>query len=207
MTSETLSDDVFATLKIIVIGNSNSGKSSLLRRYVDDDFDMNQRATIGFDYRVKRLKIDHSLVQLSLHDTAGAERFRALTGNFYRNAHCVILVYDVTDRVTFAALDSWLDEVEQYSGHSEHVVIVVGNKVDLAAEREVTRAEGATFARLHRTMFIETSALTSECVEQAFEELVRKALDTPGLWRKQEGVIRPSNKDTQSRSWYCCYVV
>uniref|UniRef100_A0AAY4BD37 small monomeric GTPase n=1 Tax=Denticeps clupeoides TaxID=299321 RepID=A0AAY4BD37_9TELE len=152
-----MDDDVLTTLKILIIGESGVGKSSLLLRFTDDTFDPDQA------------------------DTAGQERFRTLTPSYYRGAQGVILVYDVTKRDTFSKLDNWLNELETYCTRNDLVKMLVGNKIDKDS-REVDRNEGLKFARKHSMLFIEASAKTRDGVQCAFEELVEKILQTPGLW-------------------------
>lgn len=118
---------------------------------------------------------------------AGQERFRTLTSAYYRGAHGVVLVYDVSKRETFDNLASvWLPEVNQYSTRPEVIKMIVGNKLDLAT-REVSAADGDALARRNGCLFIESSARTATGVRQCFEELVRKVLDTPQLCTSSSG--------------------
>ncbi|KAL5277418.1 RAB18 family protein [Megaselia abdita] len=175
-----MSGEIFATLKVLIIGESGVGKSSILLRYTDDDFDHDQNLTIGVDFKTKVVDIDDGKVKLAIWDTAGQERFRTLTPSFYRDAQGAILVYDTSNKNTLVKLESWLNELEIYNTKPNMVKMVVGNKID-KPEREVSRDDGIRFARKHRTLFLETSAKTSEGVKQAFEELVRKIIETEGL--------------------------
>ncbi|TTN01726.1 Ras-related protein Rab-18-B [Bagarius yarrelli] len=154
---------------------------SLLLRFTDDTFDPELAATIGVDFKVKTIAVDGNKAKLAIWDTAGQERFRTLTPSYYRGAQGVILVYDVTKRDSFTKLENWLSELETYCTRNDLVKMLVGNKID-KDNREVDRNEGLKFARKHSMLFIEASAKTRDGVQCAFEELVEKILQTPGLW-------------------------
>ncbi|KAK9763660.1 Ras- protein Rab-18 [Basidiobolus ranarum] len=179
--------EVAATLKLLLIGNSSVGKSSILLRFTDDTFLPQDEvsATIGVDFKVKVLEVDEKKYKLTIWDTAGQERFRTLTSSYYRGAQGVILVYDVSSRETFEQLDQWFTELNTYCSSKDVVKMIVGNKVDKESSRVVSRKEGAEYAKKMQTLFIECSAKTKVGVHQAVEELVRKIIDTPSLWQKQ----------------------
>uniref|UniRef100_A0AC35TM21 Ras-related protein Rab-18 n=1 Tax=Rhabditophanes sp. KR3021 TaxID=114890 RepID=A0AC35TM21_9BILA len=179
------SEDAVTTLKILVIGESGVGKSSLMLRYVDDTFNAEISATIGVDFRVTIRNINGDNVKLAIWDTAGQERFRTLTPSYYRGAQGVICVYDVSTRSTFTRLEHWLQEIDTYCTRGEAIKILVGNQID-KPYKEVTREEGQAFAKKNKMLFIEASAKTKEGVEMAFEELIEKIIQTPGLWESKE---------------------
>lgn len=194
--------DIITTLKVLIIGESGVGKSSLLLRFVDDTFDPEQPATIGVDFKVTTLTVDGNKVKLAIWDTAGQERFRTLTPSYYRGAQGVICVYDVSNRSSYDRLQHWLTELETYSTKSDVVKMLVANKID-REKREVSREEGLKFARKHCMLFIEASAKTREGVQCAFEELVEKVIQTPGLWESDQTGFRVSNTDGQQDASWC----
>lgn len=178
-----------SNLKLLLIGNSSVGKSSLLLRFTDDDFlsDEETTATIGVDFKVKQLEVEGRKYKLSIWDTAGQERFRTLTSSYYRGAQGVILVYDVSSRASFQALDSWFRELSTYTS-PEVIKMIVGNKLDIGdapsgrATREVSTEEGQRYAKTKGCLFLETSAKTNTGVFEAFSDLVIQIRDTPSLW-------------------------
>jgi len=184
VTGTAMDDEILATFKLLLIGDSGTGKSSLLVRFTDDIFELENAATIGVDFKVKILTVGGKNVKLTIWDTAGQERFRTLTSSYYRGAHGVIFVYDVTKRESFANLETWFNELETYATSKDIVKMVIGNKIDEEAKRMVDKKEGEAIARKYSTLFIEASAKTRSGVEYAFEELVQKIIDTPSLWQK-----------------------
>ncbi|KAF7840115.1 ras-related protein RABC1-like [Senna tora] len=167
--------------KLLMIGDSGVGKSSLLLCFTVDTFE-ELSPTIGVDFKVKYVTLDGKNLKLAIWDTAGQERFRTLTSSYYRGAQGIIMVYDVTRRETFTNLSEvWAREVDLYSTNQDCIKMLVGNKVDKEGERVVTKKEGLDFAREYGCLFIECSAKTRINVQNCFEELVLKILDTPSL--------------------------
>ncbi|XP_055695035.1 ras-related protein Rab-18-B [Lutzomyia longipalpis] len=200
-----MGDDILATFKILIIGESGVGKSSLLLRFVEDNFDADQSITIGVDFKTKIVNIDGVNVKLAIWDTAGQERFRTLTPSYYRDAQGAILVYDVTKKNTFQKLELWLNELEIYGTRPNMAKMVVGNKID-QPNRDLSRDDGFKFAKKHRTLFVETSAKTSEGVRSAFEEVVRKIMETDGLWERNPASDTVNlSSDDRSQSFCTSY--
>ena len=168
--------------KVLLIGDSGVGKSSILLRFCDNTFNQEQQSTIGVDFKVKTIKCSNKTIKMTLWDTAGQERFRTLTSSYYRGAQGIVLAYDITRRETFEYLPQWLKEVDVYSpnGGKDVVKILVGNKIDLE-DRVVTRKEGEAWARSKGMMYLECSAKTSVGISQVFDELAAKVLQNDRL--------------------------
>ena len=131
--------------KILLIGNSGVGKSSLLLRFSDDTFTGNFMPTIGVDFKIRTLEVDGKTIKLQIWDTAGQERFKTITNSYYKGAHGIIVTYDVTDKESYKNIDNWMNEVEKHA--SDNVSrILVGNKSDLEDSRQVSYDEGKELA-------------------------------------------------------------
>eukprot|EP01062_Namystynia_karyoxenos_P041611 TRINITY_DN3033_c0_g2_i1.p1 TRINITY_DN3033_c0_g2~~TRINITY_DN3033_c0_g2_i1.p1 ORF type:complete len:238 (+),score=77.65 TRINITY_DN3033_c0_g2_i1:92-715(+) len=172
-------------MKMIIIGDSGTGKSCLLHRFVEDRFVDDQTHTIGVEFGAKIVDLLGKRVKLQIWDTAGQERYRSVTRSYYRGAVGCLLVYDVTCRESYDHVPQWLSDARGLAG-KDIVVMLVGNKVDLVRgdARQVTNIEASQLAQQHGLMMFETSALTGEFVEEAFLKVVKTALmrqqeDTP----------------------------
>ncbi|RAL54394.1 unnamed protein product [Cuscuta campestris] len=159
--------------KVVIIGDSAVGKSNLLSRYARDEFNMHSKATIGVEFQTQTIEIDGKEVKAQIWDTAGQERFRAVTSAYYRGALGALVVYDITRRTTFDSIPRWLEELQT---HSDTTVarMLVGNKFDLGNIRDVSVEEGKALAEANGLFFMETSALDSTNVKQAFDMVIRE---------------------------------
>jgi len=153
--------------KLLLIGDSGVGKSCLLLRFADDTYTESYISTIGVDFKIRTIEEDGKTVKLQIWDTAGQERFRTITSSYYRGAHGIIIVYDVTDRESFNNVKNWMLEIEKYAMESVNKLLV-GNKSDLTSKKVVTFEEGKELADSFQIGFVETSARMSQNVEQAF---------------------------------------
>uniref|UniRef100_A0A7S1TRZ4 Uncharacterized protein n=2 Tax=Phaeomonas parva TaxID=124430 RepID=A0A7S1TRZ4_9STRA len=153
--------------KLLLIGDSGVGKSCLLLRFADDTYTESYISTIGVDFKIRTIEQEGKTIKLQIWDTAGQERFRTITSSYYRGAHGIIVVYDVTDMESFNNVKQWLHEIDRYA--SENVnKLLVGNKADLEDKRVVTTEAAQEFAESLGIEFIETSAKDRLNVEEAF---------------------------------------
>ncbi|OHS97800.1 Ras-related protein Rab-18 [Tritrichomonas foetus] len=165
--------------KVIIVGDSGVGKTSIVNRYVFNEFDPDIKPTITIGYESAFYTVPSGeTVKIGIWDPAGQEKFRSLTRHFYRNIQGAILVYDVTNKETLKHLDEyWIPQLEECTTES-YVSIVVGNKTDMKNETDafsiVSTHEGIEFARKHCALFVEVSAKTSDNVESAFAELIQQ---------------------------------
>mmetsp|Transcript_6596 Transcript_6596/g.18637 ORF Transcript_6596/g.18637 Transcript_6596/m.18637 type:complete len:204 (+) Transcript_6596:197-808(+) len=160
--------------KILLIGDSSVGKTCLLLRFVDNQYTESFVSTIGVDYKIKTIKDENgNTIKLQIWDTAGQERFRTITSSYYHGAHGIIVVYDITDHVTFTNVKQWLEEIARYASQTV-AKLLVGNKADLEADRTVPYQTAKDFADDMQLPFIETSAKTGSNVDEAFMEMVRE---------------------------------
>ena len=156
--------------KLIIIGDSGIGKSCLLNRFADDTYTDSYISTIGVDFKIRTLEVDGKVIKLQIWDTAGQERFRTITSSYYRGAHGIMLVFDITNPESFANLNQWLKEVENYSKEDVRKILV-GTKSDLADKRKVAYSDAVEYAKSNGMEYVETSAKTAINVELAFIDL------------------------------------
>ncbi|KAF2617155.1 hypothetical protein F2Q68_00042926, partial [Brassica cretica] len=153
--------------KLLLIGDSGVGKSCLLLRFSDDSYVESYISTIGVDFKIRTVEQDGKTIKLQIWDTAGQERFRTITSSYYRGAHGIIIVYDVTDQESFNNVKQWLSEIDRYASDNVNKLLV-GNKCDLAENRAVPYETAKAFADEIGIPFMETSAKDATNVEQAF---------------------------------------
>ena len=168
--------------KIILIGDSSVGKTSLVNRFMGFDFQENYACTINADFKIKSLSIDATTkAELTIWDTCGQERFRALTRQYFKDAHGIILLYDINNENSFKGLSIWLNEIKNYC-NNEVSIILVGNKIDLD-NRKITKEEGNSFATKNGLMYVETSSKDGINIDTPFENLaydiIKKIKDNP----------------------------
>ncbi|XP_066247892.1 ras-related protein Rab-37-like [Euwallacea similis] len=160
--------------KTILLGDSGVGKTSLLVKFDTGRFEPSKfSATVGIGFTTKQVQVDDTKVKLQIWDTAGQERFRCVTHAYYRDAHALLLLYDVTNKKSYDNIRAWLGEIREYA-QDDVVIMLIGNKADCGSDRAIRREEGERLAREYKVTFVETSAKNGQNVELAFHAIAKE---------------------------------
>merc|ERR1712230_241865 len=204
----------FAQFKLVLLGESAVGKSSLVLRFVKDQFDDYRESTIGAAFLTQTIALDdNTTVKFEIWDTAGQERYKSLAPMYYRNANCAVVVYDITQASSLDKAKSWVKELQRQA--NENIIIALaGNKLDLVTsqpdKRAISTADAEAYAKEAGLLFFETSAKTSENVRELFTSIAKKLpLDQAGPRNPRSGKrggveLRPENPSTQGQGPCAC---
>ena len=180
------------SLKILLIGDSQVGKTSLLLKYTEHIFPEEHIATIGVEYKDKFIIRDNFNIRLQIWDTAGQERFHSITKNIYRNANGVLFVYDITNKESFNNIKNWIKDLQNVGNDIKSAII--GNKLDLESNRVITREEIEEISNEHNMPFLETSARENINVNEGFDLIVNELFKD----KTQEQIIEMYSRKTRS---------
>ncbi|MGH0165713.1 UNVERIFIED_CONTAM: hypothetical protein FKN15_049177 [Acipenser sinensis] len=187
------------TPQVVLIGESGVGKSNLLSRFTKNEFNHDSRTTIGVEFSTRTVLVDEMTIKAQIWDTAGLERYRAITSAYYRGAVGALLVYDIAKHMTYENVERWLKEL--YDHADPHIVVMlVGNKSDLAELRAVPTEEAQSFSEKNKLLFIETSALESTNVETAFHNVLAEIYKKVASKQVTRGSISAVSLSNQSSS-------
>ncbi|XP_059080599.1 ras-related protein Rab-30-like isoform X2 [Tigriopus californicus] len=201
-------EDYKYLFKVVLVGNAGVGKTCLVRRFTQGMFPPGQGATIGVDFMIKTVEVEGEKIKLQIWDTAGQERFRSITQSYYRSAHALILVYDVSNQPTFDVCPEWLREIEEYAS-PKVLKVLVGNKID-RDDREIPTEVGEEFSNRHGMYFLETSAKGSENVERLFSDIAHELLqqsknrEIPSYDANSQQILQTGAGHTSSLNQRCC---
>jgi small GTP-binding protein len=165
--------------KLILIGNSGVGKSSIIQRYMKNTFEESYKCTIGVDFLMKTLNLNGKTVKLQLWDTAGQEKYKSMVASYYRGANVALVVFDITSHASFDSLPVWIENYYK-NGPEEKNIILIGNKKDMEESRQVTRQEAEIFSETNNMMYFETSAKEGDNIEYIFTYAAEKLLEYYG---------------------------
>ena len=170
--------DELQNIKVILLGNSGVGKTSLLWKFNDPNYDLSiekPEATIGYEYLKIKEKVKDNQAQIHIWDTNGQDKYNSIASNYYRKAAGAICVYDIADRSSFTAVEQWISQLND-SWEEDVVLLIIGNKLDKEKHRVVTREEGESLAEKLKAAHYEWSAYTGYNVKTSFDELIKEIL-------------------------------
>ena len=158
--------------KILLLGNTLVGKSSILIKYSDDYFPENYIATVGIDYKLKHFELANGKkVKVQIWDTAGQDRYKSLTKNYYKNSNGIILVYSVVDKKSFDEISNWIEDIREET-KDDIIIFLVGNKIDLNDKRVISINDAKKLAENYNIKYYETSAKTGNGIDILFNDLI-----------------------------------
>ena len=187
-------------IKMILVGHSRVGKTSILLRYVDGTFSTSPYAGIGLDFKIKVMSVEEETFKLQIWEPGGGERFRSLAPSYYRGASVVLLVYDVNCKDSFDNLATFQEEMNKCIEYEHVLRVLIGNKVDL--ERLVERSEAEEYAMRHKMVYYECSAKSGDGVNDVFQSAVAGIVNSPG-WREMFN-SRRANQSNEEKNAICC---
>jgi Ras-related protein Rab-7A len=177
----------YRQMKVLILGDSGVGKTSVLNQFVMREFSPHYRATIGADYTSRQMEIGDSFLTLQIWDTAGQERFRSLAPSFYRGTELCVFIYDITSEKSFVSVEGWYELFRQQCDplRGNFPFLLLGNKLDVAKGRAVAAERAAAFAQTHNFIFYEVSAKSCDNITEAFEAVVRRAVEATAVVREE----------------------
>ena len=206
---ENEEDKEILKLKITLLGNSGVGKTSIIKKYITDEYKDNPDPTRGASYLNKIVERDNKLIQIDLWDTAGQERYRALGRHFYKNSYVIILVYDISIQESFEDLKNiWYNELLKY-GEKFNILAIVGNKADLYEKEKVNEDEARAYAKEKKAVFMTVSAKKGDNIDILFNQLIDLFL-SPNFQDKIEAMNSSDkgniklNKNGKKKKKRCC---
>ena len=196
-----MSDD--CVYKVLLLGDSTVGKTCFLLKYTDKVFKEVHMTTVGLDYRLKSMTLKNGKnVKLQIWDTAGQDRFRSITKNYYKGAQGIIVIYDITNFASFDNVKNWISQIRE-EVTSNVVIYIAGNKTDLEEQRKIQTEEGKNLAEEYGFHFVETSAKNGTNINEAFEDLVERIDSIFGkLGTNHAEIINGNQINKQKKS--CC---
>jgi Ras-related protein Rab-6A len=173
--------------KIVIIGDISVGKTSILSQFRYGSFDQAYLPTLGIDFFTKNFFYEDKTIRLILWDTAGQERFRSLIPSYLKNANCIVIVYDITNKDSFNSLNRWLKDAKQ-NAPEETIFVICGNKIDLKEKRVVTNEEIDNYIQKNNLIYVECSALSGEGIKELFN-LIAKNLGESNFVKSEDNYI------------------
>ena len=165
----SINDNYEYIFKIIIIGNSNVGKTSIINRFTDKEYSDKHLATLGCDFHMKTIIINEKMIKIQIWDTAGMEKYQSITKSYYRGAQACLIVFDITNRESFEAIDNWIENFNKFSNPNiEKIILLIGNKCDLGIDRKISYEEAENYSRVNNLLYYETSAKDDINIHEVF---------------------------------------
>ena len=181
--------------KILILGDSFVGKTNMLKRFLNNEFDMNTKETVGVEFGSKNFIFgENDIIKAQIWDTAGQERYRSVTKAYYKGAKGALLVYDITRKSTFENIDNWLIDLRT-NADKDILIVLIGNKSDLLDNREVSSEDAQTKAEQYNVAYMETSAKNGDNISKAFTELVEQVYKANISLLQSDVQIEDNNED------------
>jgi Ras-related protein Rab-1A len=196
------------TVKCIIIGDPSTGKTSIVRRYIDNAFETNYCTTIGVDFKQKSLLVDDYIIKLQLWDTAGQEKFKVMAKSYYKGSHASLIVYDITQKQTFMNVKSWAEQYMDTVSDDKPCVIILGNKCDLESDRAVKFEEGKELADKLHCIFKECSAKEggdafNSVFDSIFKDCIAKAIKIKDEQKQEVFKLSSKPQDVKNNKGCC----
>ena len=166
-------DEYDLMIKVILIGDSGVGKTNIMSKFLKNQFMENSKATVGVEFGSKLFIHENHKIKAQIWDTAGQEKYKAITGAYYKGSKGALVIYDITRKETFANIEKWVNDLKT-AGDPKITIIIIGNKSDLADKRQITKEEGEEKAKSFGCAFLETSAFNGENIDKAFDIMVKE---------------------------------
>ena len=203
MSTDLISQDYDYLFKVLLLGDSDVGKSSLILRYTEETFNSKLVNSIGVDFKMKKKEIDGKVIKVQIWDTAGHERFRSITYSYYRGANAIIIVFDLSDKKSFISITEWLKQIEKHA--KENVFkFLVGNKSDLVEQRKISYDEAKQYADEHELPYIETSAKEGININELFDSSIKSFLNNSNNFSGEKNIKLNSQNTNSSEKGICC---
>ena len=206
-------DEYDMMIKVILIGDSGVGKTNIMSKFLKNQFLENSKATVGVEFGSKLFIHENHKIKAQIWDTAGQEKYKAITGAYYKGSKGALVIYDITRKDTFANIEKWVNDLKT-TGDPKITIIIIGNKNDLADKRQVTKEEGEEKAKSFGCAFLETSAFSGDNIDKAFDIMVKEIYEkfssdaggdeqlSPG--GKGEDIKLDKEKATDKKKKKCC---
>ena len=195
-------NEIDLVFKILLLGDSEVGKSCFLMRYSDNVFIDNYITTIGLDYKLKSVKLDNGkTIKVQLWDTAGQDKYRTIAKNYFKGSHGILLLYDITKTNSFENIREWIRDIKEEVSEKA-IIFLIGNKIDLEEQRKISKEKGVELAEEYKIPFFEASAKSGENVDEVFKALYRKISEVYGDMEKERGTKLIKKQKNKGK---CCF--